>query len=59
MIFQYYVAITPSGQAGLAATKRSVVEAAKGGKVVAVLARNVFEAQRSALELWDDGIAMR
>lgn len=55
MTHEYFVMVDKNGQAGLAATKRAVVEeeaAAKGAKVLAVRAAHAFAAQRLAAEAW-------
>lgn len=51
MVFEYYVAVSPTGHADLAATKRSAVElvvADHGGQLIAVQAHHAYEACRQA-----------
>jgi hypothetical protein len=55
MTHEYFVMVDGNGLAGLAATKRAVVEeeaANKGAKVVSVRAVNAYAAQRLAAESW-------
>lgn len=55
MTYQYYVAVSAQGVAGLAATKLSVVEetaAESGAEVISVDTQNVFLACRQAEVEW-------
>ena len=57
MTFQYFVVVDPAGHAGLAATKRTVVESEvteHGGRLISVRAPNAFIARKAAITLWQE-----
>lgn len=56
MSYEYFVIVDCAGHAGLAATKRLVVDeaaTAPGARVIAVQAANAYQARRLALEEWN------